>query len=342
MPKKIKGYDQKLTFINLLNAHNRARLHKTNRKEVVKFEFNIDNNLNSILRKLKTDSYEVGKYREFIVYEPKLRLIKALPYEDRIVQQWYIYEFVKPYIMKRFISTSCACIENKGTHYAADKIQKYMRKCKKENPDYYIVKCDIRKFFYSIDKNILYNIMKKYIKDSKLLKLTHTFIFNNDEIKGIPIGNYTSQYFANIYLNELDQYVKNVLKVKYYVRYMDDFVLIAKNKEEAKNLKNKIEKYINSELLLQYNDKCNYYPHKMGVDFCGYRIHETHRLIRKRSKRNIKKKIRKWKKMKEKNMDIYNEVLTGFKAFLAHSNHANSYNLQKKIYNEHIKELLKK
>lgn len=127
--------------------------------------------------------------------------------------------------------------------------------------------------------------MKKYISDTKLLAFTKILIFDGTGNVGIPIGNYTSQYFANIYLNKLDRYVKDTLRIKYYVRYMDDFVMLVKTKEEAKELKQKINLFVNEELELELNNKSKYYPNSMGADFCGYRIFETHRLLRNSSKK---------------------------------------------------------
>ena len=147
----------------------------------------------------------MGKYRTFKIYEPKERVIRALPYVDRIVHQWYIHEFIKPYIVPRFINDSYACIEGRGTHKAVDKAQEYMRKMKNNYGAYYIVKCDISGFFYNIDKDVLYNILKRFIRDHKLLDITYEFIYNDGEEVGLPIGNYTSQFFANIYMNELDE-----------------------------------------------------------------------------------------------------------------------------------------
>lgn len=118
-------------------------------------------------------------------------------------------------------------------------------------------------------------------------------VYDNANLKGIPIGNYTSQYFANIYLNELDHYVKEVLRIKYYIRYMDDFIILVSTKEEAKNYKKLITKFLKEKLALDLNSKSKYYPNELGVDFCGYCIYETHKLIRKRSKNKIKKLIKK-------------------------------------------------
>lgn len=236
MPKKIKNcFYKNLTFEKFLQAHKRARKNKVYKNEVIRFEFNLENNLINIMNQLKNKTYHLGNYFSFKVYEPKERIIQALPFRDRVVHQWYVEEFIKPFIVPKFINTTFACLPDRGTHKAADEVQHQMQICKRNYGRFWILKCDIRKFFYTIDPFILYEIMKKYIEDKDLLDLTKVLIFNYDNSPnqvGIPIGNYTSQFFANIYLNELDQYVKRVLKIKYYTRYMDDFILILRTKKE--------------------------------------------------------------------------------------------------------------
>lgn len=332
MSKTIKNsFDKKLTFENLLKAHDRARMGKNMRRELLKFEIDLENNMINIFNSLKNGSYKLGNYRVFKVYEPKERVIKCLPYRDRIVQQWYVYEFIMPYIVPRFINTNCACIEGKGTHYAVNITQRYMRAMKRRYGSYFILKLDIKKYFYNIDREILFNIMKKYISDKKLLWLTGLFIYDNDDRVNIPIGNYTSQYFANIYLNELDYYIKGVLGIKYYVRYMDDMVLLFKSKEECVLVMDKIRSFLRDKLKLELNDKSRYYPSSLGVNFCGYRIYETHRLVRNSSKKMIRKKVKLWKKLyRDGKLDTLKMKLS-FNSWLNHVGHANSYNLRKRV-----------
>ena len=335
MSKTIKNsFEKKLTFENLLKAHERASKHKTNKIEVLKFNVDLETNIHSILRELKNGMYRLSKYKEFTIYEPKERIIKCLPYKDRIVHQWYIYEFIKPYIIPRLISTTCACIDGRGTHYAVKLTQKYMRIMKRKYGDYYILKLDIKKYFYNIDKDILYKIMCEYISDKKLLNLTRKFIYDNNESKGIPIGNYTSQYFANIYLDKLDKYIKEYLKVKYYIRYMDDFVMLINEKDECIHLKKKISEFLNEYLHLELNSKSRYYPNKMGINFCGYRIYETHMLVRHRSKKKMRKNIKVWNKLYNENKLNVDKLIRSLNSWLGHVKHANSYNLVNRYLNK--------
>ncbi len=338
MPKKIKNcFYQKLTFGKLLEAHKRSRAHKAYKNEVIKFEINLENNIINLLNNIKNKKYHLGKYYNFKVYEPKERLIKALPYVDRIVHQWYIEEFIKPYIVPKFINTTFACLVDKGTHKAVESVQNQMREFKRNYGDFWVLKCDIRKFFYSINPYILFDIMKKYISDKALLDFTRLLIFDGrkpDDKIGIPIGNYTSQFFANIYLNELDQYVKRTLKIHYFTRYMDDFILLLPTKKDCIEIKQKLETFLHDRLQLSLNDKSRYYPYKMGVNFCGYRIFTTHRLLRLSSKKKIKKNVKKWNKLYAENSLDIRFAMQSINSWLGHTSHCNSFKLQNKVLND--------
>lgn len=191
MPKKIKNiFYKNLTFEKLLAAHQRAKKHKLYKNEIILFELNLENNLVNLLNNIKNHNYKLGEYRIFTIYEPKERIIKSLPYIDRIVHQWYVEEFIKPYIVSKFISTSFACLENKGTHKAVEQAQLYLRNCYKQNSSFWILKCDIKKYFYSINPKILFNILKQYFSDKEFLEFSRLLIFdniNNSELIGIPI-----------------------------------------------------------------------------------------------------------------------------------------------------------
>ena len=232
MCKKIRNvFYKNLTFEKLLSAHYRAKKNKTYKKDVISFEMNLENNIVNLLNSIKNNKYEMGKYYDFKIFEPKERTIHSLPYRDRIVHQWYVEEFIKPFIIPKFINSTFACISNRGTHKANDYIQHQMQIFKRNYGDFWVLKCDIRKFFYTIDPHILYHIMCKYIQDPYLKSFTHQLIFDGRDIIGpigIPIGNYTSQFFANTYLNELDQYVKRILKVKFYRKVYGRFYIASK------------------------------------------------------------------------------------------------------------------
>lgn len=230
-----------------------------------------------------------------IIDEPKLRKIEKSRYIDRIVHTWFVENFLLKYYASQFISTSFACIKNKGTHKAAFCVQDFMKKAKKKWGDYYIIKTDVAHYFNSIDKKILFNIVERKMKDKKLLWLFNQILYSQEKEKGIEIGNYTSQILANIYLNEVDQYIKHELKVKYYVRYLDDSIIIVQTKEEALRILKLVRNFLKDRLELELNKKTQIFKGKQGVNFCGYKINEYRMKIRDRGKRRLKNKVKKLK-----------------------------------------------
>lgn len=330
VPYKIrKRFYEALTFEKMLEAHERAKKGKMSKLGVLNFELNLETNIVNLVEQIKKGEYKTGKYRSFMVYDPKEREIKALPYIDRVVHQWYVEEFIKKYIVPKFIKDTYACIVRRGTHKAVYALQKYMKIANRQfDTSYYILKMDIKKFFYNINHQILFDIMKENIEDKKLLEFTKLLIDSDGEDIGIPIGNYTSQFFANIYLDKLDKFIKHDLKIDYYVRYMDDFVLLVRNKTSAKTIYNNIEKFLHNKLKLSLNSKSRYYPCAFGANFCGYRIWNTHRLIRNRSKKIIKKKIIMWNDFYSDGKLTRKNYLLSFNSWLGHIKHANSHNLK--------------
>lgn len=293
MAKTIRNeFDKYLTYENLMKAHILSRKGKTCRKEVVLFDLKKEEYINWLLEQLKTGKYQHGGYRNFIIKIPKERSVQASRYIDRIVHRWVVDSFLKPYFEVQFINTTYACIKNRGMHLAALDIQKAMKHCKRIWVDYYILKMDVAKFFQNIDKNILFNIIKRKIKDPKLLELMRKIIYSTEGEKGMPIGNYTSQTLANIYLNEVDQYAKHILKCKYYFRYMDDSMILVKTKKEAIELLEKIRIFLRHNLKLELNSKTQIFKSKQGVNFCGYKINEYRLKIRTRGKKNLKQKVK--------------------------------------------------
>ena len=197
--------------------------------------------------------------------------------------------------MPTFINTSYACLKDRGMHKACIDVQKAMLHCKRIWGEYYILKMDVKKYFDNINKSILYEILKRKIKDEKLLWLIKEIIYSNKGEKGLPIGNYTSQMFANIYLNEMDQYIKHELHCKYHFRFMDDGVILIKTKDEAKRILEKIQVFLKEKLELELNSKTQIFKDKQGVNFCGYKINEYRLKIRDKGKRKLKNKVKELK-----------------------------------------------
>ena len=285
-----------------------------------------------LYNELKTGQYKHGGYTEFYVTRPKVRRIQKSKYIDRIVHRWIVDEFLNEYFVKTFISTTYACIKGRGMHKACLDVQKAMKHCEIIWREYYILKMDVKKYFESVDKDILYKIVSKKILDEKLLKAIKQIIYSTEGKKGQPIGNYTSQTFANIYLNELDQYIKHKLKCKYYFRYMDDSIILVKTKEEAKEKLEKIIGFLKYRLDLELNNKTQIFKNKQGVNFCGYKINEYRLKIRDRGKRNLKTKVKKLTlKIKQGKMTS-KEAKKYLCGHLGYIKYANVKNLKNKIF----------
>ena len=293
MPKTIRNsYYKYLTYEKLMEAHNKSKKGKGYRKELIKFNLKQEEYIIWLLDRLKSKTYKHGGYTEFYVTEPKLRKIEKSRYIDRIVHRWVVDNFLEPAFVVQFIPTSFACLKGKGMHRAAIYVQKTMRHCKEIWKEYYILKMDIAKYFDNINKKILLEIIERKIKDKNLIWIIKEILYAQKREKGLEIGNYTSQMFANIYLNEIDQYIKHNLKIKYYCRYLDDSVLIVKTKKEAKEVLKEIKKFLKDNLELELNKKTQIFKNKQGVNFCGYKINEYRMKIRDKGKRKLKKKIK--------------------------------------------------
>lgn len=331
MPKTLRNeYDKYLTYENLMKAHKKSQNGKTTRKNIIKFNLKQEEYIMWLYEKLKNKTYKHGGYTSFYVTEPKLRMVEASAYIDRVVHRWCVDSFLERAFVPQFIDTSFACIKGKGMHNAALAVQDGMKKCKKKYNEYYILKMDIAKYFASINKDKLFEILKRKIADKDILWLLKEIIYSKDGKIGIPIGNLTSQIFANIYYNEADQYIKHNLKVKYYYRYMDDSIILMKNKEEIKEVKKKIQDFIENELYLTFNSKTNIFKSKQGVNFCGYKINEYRMKLRSKGKKRIKKTVKRLK-LKIKNGELSSKeakkILCGHFGYMKYANTYNFINL---------------
>ena len=293
MPRTIRNeFNKKLSYDSLMKAHKLSRRGKGYRKETIKFNLKQEDYIMWLYERLKTGTYKHSGYSIFYVTEPKLRKIEKSIYLDRIVHRWVVDNFLEPYFVPTFISTSYACLKNKGMHKACLDVQNTMKHLSRIWGEYYILKMDVRKYFQNIDKDILYRILNRKIQDTKLLWLLKEIIYSDEGKKGLAIGNYTSQMFANIYLNEVDQYIKHKIHCKYYFRYLDDSICMFKTKEKAKNALEKIKEFLAKNLELELNEKTQIFKNKQGINFCGYKINEYRLKIRDRGKQKIKKKVK--------------------------------------------------
>ena len=244
-------YGEICSFENLYEAYLQARKCKRYRYEVLRFSAHLEENLLAIQQELREKTYEIGAYHKFIISEPKKRLIMALRFRDRVVQ-WAIYRQLNPIFERQYIKDSYACRKGKGTHEAIKRLQYWLRKADRSDREWYCLKMDITKYFYRVDHATLMGILERRIKDKDLLWLLGRIVNCDKEAFGLPldadiaqgtgeerltecgmpIGNLTSQMFANLYLNELDQFVKNELHEHCFERYMDDSLILSDSKEK--------------------------------------------------------------------------------------------------------------
>lgn len=322
------NYDEIFTFENLYEAHLKARSGKRCKKDVILFENNLSFNLWQLYDELKSKKYSVEKYNKFYVYEPKKREIQALLYKDRVVQHALCDLYLYPLLTKRFIYDNCACQKGKGTDFARDRLAVHLRSFYKEHKtNGYILKADIHHFFPSINHNVLKRMLESIVEDIDILGFLYMLIdsYNSEKGCGIPMGNQTSQLFALYYLNPLDRLVKEKLRVKYYVRYMDDCILILDSKERLKECLRQMNLLVEDELLIAFNNKTQIFPIENGVDFLGFHFYMTDtgkvvKKLRKSSKKKFKNRMKKLKKQYESGeieIEDINRVLPGYNGHLS-------------------------
>lgn len=319
-------YEKIITYENIEKAYIKAKKGKSNYSQVQMIEKNVSFYLKEIQAIFISETFKTSKYKIKKIYEPKEREIYVLPfYPDRIIQH-AVMNIVSPIWDKIFIYDSYACRPGKGQHKASQRLMYFIRKSKYN----FYFQGDIKKFYPSIDHTIMYDIITKKIKDKKVLAVFKDIIDSISGDKNVPIGNLTSQWLGNLYLNELDTFIKHELKIKYYLRYNDDFVLFGKTTKELKILEEKIRLFLKENLnLILCKEKIQ--SVKNGIDFIGYRHFPDKILLRKSSAKRIKKNLN------NKTYSFYKKTITeqqfistlnSIKGWLAW---ANTFNLQKKL-----------
>lgn len=345
-------YKKLYSMQNLQNAYEKAKKHKTNTPAVKRFEKHHQLYLIKINKELKNKKYKPQPLKKFILRDPKTRTICVSEFRDRIVHHALI-NILQPIFEPRFIHDSYASRKNKGTLPAIKRFDRFLKKTTKNGKTIpnaknnnqvkgYVLKADIKHYFETVDQQILMNIIAKRIKDNNILWLTKEILNNYNSTtpkKGMPLGNWTSQFFANIYLNELDQYLKHKLKIKHYIRYVDDFVILHPNKTILIQYETQIKKNLCTLKLELHPDKCKIIPLEKGLSFLGYRIFYKHKLIKQRNIRKIHKKLNQMLKLyKNKKITAENiqETLNGWNAY---ASTANTYKLRQKL-NKQVNEII--
>lgn len=358
-------YDHICNLEGLYFAYTQAQLDNRYKRKICAFTFSLEENMFRLRWELNRGVYIPRPYTYFMLHDPKTRAIAAPDFRDRIVQHSLV-NLIQPLFEKQFIYDSYACRTNKGTHLAARRLKRFLmasRSCHGSNTPIYVLQCDIRKFFQSVSWDILLNIIDKTVTCPRTFDLIKTIVTTHhslvspkietcpqlslfgpekhtsevsisaEERTGLPIGNLTSQLFANIYLDQLDHFIKDRLRVRWYGRYMDDFFVIHHDRTYLKHLCEQINAYLHEELHLSLHPKKLTIKNvTSGVPFVGYRIFYDHVLIRgttlKRIERNYRSKVK-----QVKNETMTEQKLSQTRAsIVGHFKHANSYGLTKCLF----------
>jgi len=320
---------------NIYSAYLKARSCKRYKHEILKYTKDLENQLILINKELHDKTYKHGKYYEFIVNDSKKRVIQVAPFKDRIIHH-SLCNIIEPIFDKKFIYDSYACRKEKGSHKAINRLRKFIRSIKDRNnfenyEGIYYLKCDIVKYFNSINRDILFRLIIKSIKDQSTLWLIEKII--NSYTSGLPIGNLTSQLFANIYLHELDFFVKNKLRCKYYIRYMDDFIILDVDKQKLKNNYLLIKEFVYNELKLKIDDQKTILSlANLGITFLGFQIFPYILLLKintiKRFVKKTKKQMSHFQTKKEKLICLSNKFVN----WRSYYKHGDAYGFAKRLF----------
>jgi len=328
-------WNELCSYDNLTLAYKKARKHKTLKKYVQDFEKNLEHNLLLLRSEFFLKAYRPKPLETFIIRDPKTRKISKSDFRDRVVHH-ALCNIIEPIFEKTFLHDSYANRINKGALKAIERFEQFKRKVTKNNHQRcYVLKADIKHYFETVNHDILMQIIEKKVKDKNILWLIKIILENHKtEIrgKGMPLGNLTSQFFANIYLNELDHYVKETMQVKYYIRYVDDFVILSHSKKELRDYQEQINIFLITKLCLELHPEkttiCNL---KDGVGFLGLRIFENHKLLKKSNVRKFKNKLLKLFAQYDRKEIDYDKIYDSIEGWVAYSKTADTYKFRNRF-----------
>jgi len=352
MKTYISLYSKLCSYDNLELALKKCRKRKTQKNYVMEFEEDIENNLKNLKYELESFTYLPSPMTNFVVRDPKTRKISASHFIDRVVYH-ALCNIIAPIFEKQFINDSFANQINKGTHAAIKRTEKFIRKVstQRKSPVFlgvqlklcptkqittgFALKADVRHYFDTVDHKILMGILERNIKDRDVIWLIKLILSNHDsEIagKGMPLGNLTSQFFANVYLNELDQFVKHKLKAKYYIRYVDDFVIFHKDKLTLEKWKMQIDSFLRYNLKLQLHpEKSSIIPINRGITLLGFRIFRRYRLLKKSNAKRIWKRLDAFKKKYDEDKMSQEQIVRSLDGWITYAKFANTYNFRNEV-----------
>ncbi len=338
-------YDEVTGFENLWLAYRRAARGKRGQPAVAAFEFNLEDELFRLQDELIAQTYRPGPYTSFYIRDPKRRLISAAPFRDRVVHH-ALCNVIEPIFERTFIGDSYANRTGKGTHAALDRAQAFARRYP------YVLQCDVEQFFPSIDLAILAGILGRKLADPRVMWLAGRIIdggarvlaheyemvyFPGDDLlaaarpRGLPIGNLTSQFWANVYLNELDQFVKRQLGCRAYVRYVDDFLLFADEKRQLWVWKDAIRERLAELRLTIHERESTVYPTAAGIPFLGFRVFPDHRLLKRRNGVAFSRRLRSLRRAAAGGQISLSDVTTRVQGWVAHAAHGDTWGLRRAL-----------
>jgi retron-type reverse transcriptase len=300
-------FNQIISLENLFDAWREFRRGKSKKSDVARFEFNLEDNLFKLHDELLAGFYVPAPYEAFYVKDPKLRHIHKACVRDRVVHQ-ALFRVLYPIFDRHFIFDSYSSRNGKGTHAGARRLESFVRKASANwTRQAWCLKCDVRKFFDSIDHEILLGLIRARVSDERAMKLIETIVlgFEKSPGKGLPLGNVTSQLFANVYMNEFDQFAKHELKARFYARYCDDFVIVSRDRAVLCGYIQSIYVHLSIRLSLQLHPtKVHIRKVRRGIDFLGQVVLPHRNVLRTNTKRRM------FRLVNEKNLASYVGILS--------------------------------
>jgi RNA-directed DNA polymerase len=346
---RIEGvWDQLTSFAQLLRAYHKARRGKRGRSGVAEFGLDLERELLALRRELHADTYRPGAYRLFTIYERKPRVIAAAPFRDRVVHH-AVMQAIEPTLDRTFISDSYACRLGKGVHAAVDRYQDWAQTYR------YVLKMDVRQYFPSIDHDLLKAKLRRWITDSRVLDVLDRIIegsprgtqnlcyFPGDDLYtpierrvGIPIGNLTSQFFANLYLDDFDHYIKQVLHVRPYLRYVDDMVVLDHDKARLAEIREAVRERLAIDRLRLHPHKAHITPVAEGLNLFGYFVYPDRRRLRNDNGHRFARKLRRMAKAYQAGRLEWATVVASTQGWIGHATHADTEGLRRAIFSQAV------
>lgn len=337
-----KLFDNVCNPESLFLAWDEFKRDKGKKTDVLEFEKHLEQNIFELYREIRDKNYLHRPYEGFYIYDPKRRHIHKASVRDRVLHH-AVFKVLNPIFEPTFIPTSFSCRVGKGTHRGVVALESMIRKVSRNyTRPCYALKCDVRKFFDSVDHTILTAILERKILDPEMRHLLREIVgsFSSGQsdlfkYRGLPIGNLTSQIFANVYMNEFDQFVKRELKIAHYARYTDDFVVLSHDEAELKPMLEKMERFLHERLKLSLHpEKVMIRKPHQGVDFLGYVIFPHHILLRARTRRRMLRKLKEKVSMFREGRISEETLKSSLRSYLGVMSHADAYRLSEETKNK--------